>query len=79
MRRIGFIVVCLVLSAGCGAYGRRAVRTAALDHDCPEDQIQLVDRQGVTAVLNVCGTRRVYRDIGGAEAVVWTDVTTTAN
>ena len=38
----------------------------------------LIEQDGTTAVLDVCGRRRVYRDTAGANnPATWTDVTLT--
>ena len=72
----GAALLLVLAVAGCaGFYKRRAIQTASLDHNCPEDRISVIDRRGPTAVLDVCGRRRVYRDTGGQDTVVWMDVT----
>lgn len=76
--RAGALLVVVSTLAGCGTYMKGAIRTASLDHQCPREQITVVESVRETAVLQVCGQRRVYRDIGGASAIVWTDVTRTA-
>jgi hypothetical protein len=72
------LVLALFALTGCGAYGRSAVRVAALDHGCEESRVTLLEQDGTTAVLEVCGRRRVYRDTAGAtNPATWTDVTLT--
>lgn len=74
MLMLGFLAVTL---SGCGPYHRKAIQTASMDHQCPPERITLVERTGITAILMVCGYRRVYRDVGSANTVVWMDVTET--
>ncbi len=64
--------------AACGGYGRSAMHVASLDHDCPEERITMIELDGTTAVLDVCGRRRVYRDTAGSiNPATWGDVTAT--
>ena len=73
------------LLVGCGGGPSRwqttAIRAASMDHNCPEPNVALTqwDRVGptATAVMDVCGERRVYRDFGGPNTVMWQDVTNT--
>lgn len=69
------------LIAGCVYDWRREVaRTAAFEHECTRERVRIVSDDGnpmARAVqLDVCGERRVYRDLGGRSAYVWVDTTT---
>lgn len=68
-----------LLIVGCNwADGLR--RAASVEHGCPQENIHVVaddgDNMARTVQLDVCGSRRIYRDMGGRQAVVWVDVTT---
>lgn len=54
-------------------------QTAAVQHSCPPDQIQILEDNGDgyarVVQMDVCGERRVYQDQGGRHGFVWVDQT----
>lgn len=65
------VLVALLGLTGClnlAASDNRLIKTAAFDHDCPEDQIEIVSKDdgmgSGTYVLNVCGTEQRYKRAG---------------
>lgn len=81
--RAAHLILLLALAgiAGCNwADGLR--NAAAVEHNCPVDRVEVLSDDGNgmarTVQLDVCGQQRVYRDMGGARAVVWVDVTSTS-
>ena len=77
--RIGLLVGSVLLITGCASQvARSKVRDqASFDHDCPREQIQVVDED--TNIygyrLNVCGKPRKYRDFGNSKEWQFVDVT----
>jgi hypothetical protein len=58
------------LPAGPTAIDRvELVKSATFDHSCPEDEIRVLAADhlggGSRFVLDVCGTRRTYKKVGG--------------
>lgn len=55
------------------------INAAALEHGCPRERVSVVADDGNqiarTVRLDVCGSQRIYRDVGGARATVWVDTT----
>ncbi len=73
----GFAVLLL---AGCYDWRAEVRRAASLDHGCPVERVQVLEDNGNRATriaaLEVCGRRRVYRDVNtSGENVVWVDST----
>jgi hypothetical protein len=80
MRSTGLVLVWLTtVVAGCAnEFVQSRVRhQAAFDHDCPLDQIQIVQED--TSIwsyrVKVCGTERKYRDFGNHKEWRFVDVT----
>lgn len=75
---VTWVAVTLVTLGGC-SWVPGLVNAAALEHGCPSDRVRVVADDGNemarTVQLDVCGSRRVYRDVGGARATVWVDTT----
>lgn len=53
-----------------------AIAQASFDHSCPPEQIQVVEalgqgeiNQSYTFKMNVCGRRRVYKDVGDRSTI----------
>jgi hypothetical protein len=68
-----------VLVVGCDWRGMVS-DTAARDHGCPRDQVRVLSDNGDAMArqveLDVCGSRRIYRDIGGRNRYLFVDTTT---
>ena len=64
---------------GCYNWNSAVRGQASFDHDCPEAQVRVLRDNGdgmARAVwLDVCGQRRIYRDIGGTTGYLWQDMT----
>lgn len=73
-----FVSSAILAITACAGYTRSAMRVASLDHACEQERISVIEKDGTTVVLDVCGRRRVYRDTAGANnPATWTDVTLT--
>lgn len=80
MARICCLALLLVAVGGCYNWRDGVARAASLDHGCPAAQVHVTDDNGHDdariVVLDVCGARRVYRDVNAnAGAYVWVDGT----
>jgi hypothetical protein len=76
--RVAVVVGILATATGC--YLPALKHQAALDHNCPENQVVVVreaSESGVPTEVNVCGKIRRYRVMGTIEngGPVWLDVT----
>ena len=76
---LGALASCVGGAAGGGILENQAGRHASVDHDCPTKQVSVISSKGPIAsrvvVLNVCGQRRTYRDVGGTTNILWQEVT----
>jgi hypothetical protein len=73
-RMIVVLSIATALSSACATMGFTSsrdtlVKTAAFDHDCPPEKIEVVAEQedGLGAAsfkLNVCGVPRIYKRYG---------------
>ncbi|AKF06851.1 hypothetical protein DB32_004000 [Sandaracinus amylolyticus] len=65
--------------AGCYDWRRGVTETASVQHSCPPERIRILNDNGNgfarTVQMDVCGERRVYQDVGGAQGFVWVDQT----
>ena len=82
MRRctlVAIVALATTLLSGCYDWNAAVRSQASFDHDCPEDQVEILRDNGdgmARAVwVDVCGTRRIYRDIGGSRVFLWQDMT----
>lgn len=69
------LLLAIALSS-CGAFTRTMTGTtvdaarkqASLEYNCPIESVKLIEKSqrsgGATYVLDVCGTRRVYNQVG---------------
>jgi len=80
-KRSGMLVLACVSLSACFRWQDGLIKQAAFDHRCSEDRVEVLRESGDpvsrTADVTVCGKERRYRDLGGARAIVWTDITDT--
>jgi hypothetical protein len=74
-----FVILAVLLVAGCSSWHDGLLKQASFDHKCPREQIQIVrdsgDNMSRTVDVNICGKDRRYRDVGGSRIVSWVDIT----
>lgn len=75
------VLIGIVCLSGCYDWRAGVMQAASLDHGCPSSRIAITgdDGHGSARVvaLQVCGERRVYRDVNAStEFHVWVDTTT---
>jgi hypothetical protein len=74
------LLVGLLALSGCITSAALASNQASFDHGCPTENIKVVSfsNDNRSAVLNVCGEVRRYKDMNGSiydGMSVWVDVT----
>ena len=76
-------VVLVSILSGCYHWQTEVTKQASFDHNCPVENVRILGDNGdniARAVrLDVCGNRRMYRDIGGDQIYLWQDMTETTS
>ncbi|MEQ9075796.1 MAG: hypothetical protein RLP09_18210 [Sandaracinaceae bacterium] len=77
--RVLAVLAAAITLVGCYDWNRAVRDQASFDHGCPPERVQVLRDNGdgmARAVwLDVCGERRIYRDIGGSRIYLWQDMT----